>query len=443
MVMLVLMACENESKIDYALFSGKIENPKGELITIYKGQDKIIEIKINDDGTFSDTLKIDTGYYSFTHNRENSSFYVTPGDELHLSLNTAEFDETIIYSGVGSENNNYLAAKFLTDEKVFGSVTDVYVLEESEFLTKINEIKIAKERVLTDAQNLDDDFRNLEAKDLEFAYLVNLQRYPSYHEYFAKKESVKVSPEFMKPLESVDFNNSDYYANIGSYKRLVQMYYSNQIKESNDPAVIFAEINKLGSAVLKDDLAKSLNYAVSPNNEHNEAYYNGIMAMSSNDELKTKLTNKYKKLALLSKGMPSPEFVDYENHKGGATSLKDLRGKYVYVDVWATWCGPCKREIPYLKEIEEQFHGKNIAFVSTSIDKAKDHNTWVEMVKDKELKGIQLFADGDWKSQFVVDYAIEGIPRFLLIDPKGNIVSADAPRPSNPKLVEMFNELVL
>jgi alkyl hydroperoxide reductase subunit AhpC len=91
--------------------------------------------------------------------------------------------------------------------------------------------------------------------------------------------------------------------------------------------------------------------------------------------------------------------------------------------------------------VENDFHGKNIAFVSTSIDRAKDHNTWVEMVKDKQLGGIQLMADNAWQSKFVQDYAIEGIPRFILIDPEGNIVSADAPRPSDPRLVEMFKEL--
>ena len=62
-------------------------------------------------------------------------------------------------------------------------------------------------------------------------------------------------------------------------------------------------------------------------------------------------------------GMPSPIFENYENHKGGTTSLSDFKGKYVYVDVWATWCGPCKREIPSLKKVEAQYHGKNIAFV--------------------------------------------------------------------------------
>jgi hypothetical protein len=63
------------------------------------------------------------------------------------------------------------------------------------------------------------------------------------------------------------------------------------------------------------------------------------------------------------------------------------------------------------------------------------------MIKDKELGGIQLFADKSWKSDFVVDYKINGIPRFILIDPEGNIISPDAPRPSDDKLEEIFASL--
>lgn len=147
-------------------------------------------------------------------------------------------------------------------------------------------------------------------------------------------------------------------------------------------------------------------------------------------------------------GTPSPIFVNYENYKGGSTSLSDLKGKYVYVDVWATWCGPCKREIPSLKEIEQKYHGKNIEFVSISIDDErrsgtpeKAHSAWETMVTEKQLGGTQLFSDKAWQSDFIKGYQITGIPRFILIDPEGNIVSADAPRPSNPKLIELFDNL--
>jgi len=150
----------------------------------------------------------------------------------------------------------------------------------------------------------------------------------------------------------------------------------------------------------------------------------------------------------LPKGSPSPTFDGYENYNGSKTSLSDLKGKYVYVDVWATWCGPCKVEIPSLKHLESEYEGKNIQFVSISIDDDRSHgsweaakNKWKNMVGNENLKGIQLFAPKGWESEFIKNYKINGIPRFLLIDPNGNIVSADAPRPSDPALVSLFNEL--
>jgi len=87
------------------------------------------------------------------------------------------------------------------------------------------------------------------------------------------------------------------------------------------------------------------------------------------------------------------------------------------------------------------FKRKNIEFVSISIDTEKDYSKWREMVKEKGLIGIQLFADKDWESDFVTEYLIKGIPRFILIDPNGNIVNANAPRPSNSKLIDLFNKL--
>lgn len=138
-------------------------------------------------------------------------------------------------------------------------------------------------------------------------------------------------------------------------------------------------------------------------------------------------------------GKASPDF-DYENHKGGKTKLEDLKGKLVYIDVWATWCGPCRAEIPHLKELEKKYHGKNIAFVSISVDALKDHDKWQKFVTDKELGGIQLFADNSWQSEFVTGYQITGIPRFILIGKQGEIINADAPRPSSTDIHNLLDE---
>ena len=133
---------------------------------------------------------------------------------------------------------------------------------------------------------------------------------------------------------------------------------------------------------------------------------------------------------VLAVGEKSPVFDNYRNHAGGTTSLADFKGKYVYIDLWATWCKPCKAEIPHLEKLSKEYKGKNIEFVSISTDYKKDWPKWEAMVKENHMEGIQLLADNDFKSDFVHAYRVDGIPRFIIIDPEGNIVNHNAPRPS-------------
>lgn len=146
--------------------------------------------------------------------------------------------------------------------------------------------------------------------------------------------------------------------------------------------------------------------------------------------------NYFRKLDLEYAGKPAPNFENYTTIDGSTFSLEQLKGKYAYIDIWATWCAPCKKEIPYLKELEKKFHDKPIQFVSISVDDTKDKEKWMEMVKEKELGGIQLFADSSWNSSFMTSLKVNSIPRFILLDPNGVIIAPNAARPSQEEKVE-------
>ena len=152
------------------------------------------------------------------------------------------------------------------------------------------------------------------------------------------------------------------------------------------------------------------------------------------------MNSSYERLHPIAKGQPSPQF-NFPDIHGKMVSLESLKGKYVYIDAWATWCNPCLKEIPSLKELEKEYHDKNIAFVSLSLDKKEDKDKWKKMVAEKDLQGIQLFEDMEGQSNFVQMYNISNIPRFILIAPDGTIVSNRAPRPSDPELKTLFSDL--
>ncbi|HJS55458.1 MAG TPA: TlpA disulfide reductase family protein, partial [Chitinophagaceae bacterium] len=113
---------------------------------------------------------------------------------------------------------------------------------------------------------------------------------------------------------------------------------------------------------------------------------------------------------------------------GRMFSMKDFRGKVVFIDVWASWCGPCREQFPFLKEVEEGYKDNNdIVFMGISIDRGKDREKWRKMMKKENLHGVQLLDD---TGKFFADkYEINAIPRFLLVSKDGKWIEVRCPRP--------------
>lgn len=127
-------------------------------------------------------------------------------------------------------------------------------------------------------------------------------------------------------------------------------------------------------------------------------------------------------------GNPAPDAGLYDAN-GKTYRLSDFKGQVLYIDVWATWCGPCRKEIPSLKELEASYHGKNVRFISISTD--KDLQAWKDFLVREKMTGQQFHQADDPKDSMSQKYLVNSIPRFIVIDKSGRIVSADAPRPSS------------
>jgi thiol-disulfide isomerase/thioredoxin len=254
-----------------------------------------------------------------------------------------------------------------------------------------------------------------------------------------------VSDQFPKLDDTINLDNDADFLFSNEYKVLVLSKFFENIKGDGTSFFISAkdaipEIKTLKSQSIKNQLIQNSIYDIAIENPNYKNTYTEYISITNDPELIKNLTAFYNNARAVEIGQPSPKF-NYENHKGGKTSLESLKGKYVYIDVWATWCGPCIKEIPSLQKVEEQYKGKNIAFVSLSVDAEKDHDKWRTFVTEKKLGGIQLLADKEFNSEFIQVYGIMAIPRFILIDPNGNIVNSQAPKPSETTLIDLFNAL--
>lgn len=132
----------------------------------------------------------------------------------------------------------------------------------------------------------------------------------------------------------------------------------------------------------------------------------------------------------------------FKDPAGNDFDLNSLKGQYVYIDFWASWCPPCRKEVPHLKRLKWFYNDKNIAFISISMDDESTKDRWLATLKDYKLKKGQYIIDDLSISSVPMQLNINSIPRFVLLDKEGKIIHANCPWPSNLlELQLLFNQL--
>ena len=340
--------------------------------------------------------------------------------------------------GTEKEKNQYLLEReVIVNNKIFRSDAELFKQEPKVFKENIKKY-FEKLRTKLNSYKFDKEFLEKQQKWIEYKFAECLVDYPNSYNYFVGTQPV-LPEDFYEEIKGIDFDNAQEYDSNEAYSDLVQRKYFQQIGDLEDPVQLDNFIKTIGalkSENIRSDFAEGLASMIHPSNPKNKEILDFVLANSKEEEVKQTAQLTYDKITKLAVGAPSPVFTNYENANGGTNSLSDFKGKLVYVDVWATWCRPCLAEIPALKALHDKLKGKNIEFVSISID--EDKEAWRKAVKERELKGVQLIADKAFESQFIQDYGISQIPTFLIIDKDGKIVSPNAPRPSDPDIEKIL-----
>jgi thiol-disulfide isomerase/thioredoxin len=149
-----------------------------------------------------------------------------------------------------------------------------------------------------------------------------------------------------------------------------------------------------------------------------------------------RMTPYEEKLSWSKPGCEAPQFTAMAPDSTWM-KLSDYRGKVVVVDVWATWCEPCRRLMPLYHQLQEEFKGNpDVAFLSVCVGVWVEADLWLKMSREFGITENNFFVEG-WKSDFVKDYHISGVPRYMVIDREGKVVSLVAPNPATEALKEL------
>lgn len=423
--------------------SGQVENNTETVVKItHLNNRELVSADLDAKGHFKMTTKIEDGFYILKYGRNSAYIYLYPKDDIEIKFDSKNFDSTLGFKGHGAARNNYLVQKTNNEAKLTEDLEAYYRVSEEQYLINIANVKNAHLELLA-TYEVEDFFISAEEKSLEYDRLLSIQNFENSYKFYLGDE-ISVSEDFYKPLKALNINNIEEYRSQPFYRYLVNSAWSKRIEAASDVENMLAILRQVPSQDIAITLVNGFYSKISSNKERAKDYLDLIKRVTKHQPFIDAAEKQYQEVMgsnSLKKGDTSPSF-SYENIAGEIVNLNDFKGKYVYIDVWATWCGPCIKQVPYLKKLEQMFHGQNIVFVSISVDKEKAKPIWKQMVEDKELGGVQLFADNSFDSDFMNAYAVNSIPRFILIDPSGNIIDPEAPRPSFDKTRILLDELL-
>ena len=444
-IVLGIVACsEQETILDFSLPEG-LANRLDSVKVIF--DEKAYAFPLDKEGKGRLVMSVNhDGFALLVYGKRMTDIYLKRGNELKVCWNPRDWkgSEMEIVSNDGGINQ-YI--RYVIERSFQAGVACSFTLEDEEYVRKVDST-IQSINVEIDGTDFSAEIKDMLKASAKYNILYWIYKYPRFHHLGKRmtKEDFLAFKHFRHYLFD-HFEEQPKCLALTSYREYaVHWFYElMQVEAFDDPYVMRKE--KACQYILdhvKDDLLKEYliaetvtPYIRSEGIEGADKIVEYCRTNVRNPMYTYPFEQNYNYWAKIQPGKDAFNF-NYQDINGNSVQLSDFKGKYVFIDIWATWCKPCCYEIPFIKEIEHRLKDKNIVFVSISKD--KDLDVWKNYVKNENMGGLQL--NYGRNSDFMDYFYITGIPRFIIIDPNQKIVTARAPKPSSGELEVLLNNLL-
>lgn len=401
------------------------------------GDSRDIMLHTDAEGRFDTTIVLDRPtYYSICRN----TLYLTPGDDLTMHITTNNQEAT--FTGRGAEVNEYMKYRLFPKGGSFLEGGSNLKADFAATRKNILELAAARRKQLTALKTASTTFKQLEGARITADVLNSYLCYPSYANLTSglktREEMRAKMQEFYKSFSS---EAKTLYKQVAKDDMLdvavvrdVMSYIvepdGDIFKDWASAVTITPRMKELYGAA---DKVNSLRSHVDEKKLEEVIAYSKALA---NRDFAAEVDAKVKQAQKLLKGSPAIDFT-FTDTDGNTHRLSDFKGKAIYLDFWATWCGPCIQESPHFESLAKEYAGKDIVFIPISTDTSK--KAWLSFIKahKKELKQYNT-VDETIRSEWAIFY----IPRFVVIDKDFRIVDSYAPRPSEEAAKRLLDSIL-
>jgi len=390
-------------------------------------------IETDDQGVFELFFDLEEGtYFSLGRNK----LFLQPGDELYLEVDYRD-PEKAIFQGTHQDLQSYLASVPFPKAGSYLEGGRNLMTDDIEDVVLLARERTEERRQLLAQLTATSDFLRLEELRLKLDQINSLLSYPIYGSFkgYWKADDVQKG-EILLPVKTL---LNELTKDIMQDEHMVHPHFRGMLYELTDAHL---KANGIFSSLQMTPLMQSYDQfgALVKQLElegltvENQKLMEEYLRVSTSDAYTAMAQMKLKEYELLRNGQPAIALI-FKDALSTSRRLSDFKGKMIYVDLWATWCGPCIDELPALEELKGSYADQPIVFLPISID--SDEEAWQNFIIRNERSLDKEFII----NRSALDaYKLITIPRYFLIDADFKIVTVFAPKPSDPQLKELLDD---